>query len=122
VSKLAPGIKELATKYREINLVEQIKLFFKLSQPKPELIEVYPKETSSLKIHLTSMTYMYNVLQNDSDKVLILDTRSLIDQMRSHLNFNFKNDSHIPIPSDLILNRNLDAVEKGELPLKISEF
>ena len=45
---------------------------------------------------------MFNSIQNDSDKVLIFDMRSILNQMKSFINHNYKNDSVIPLPLDLI--------------------
>jgi secreted protein with Ig-like and vWFA domain len=101
-------------------MVDEIKSFFRLS--KPEHIEVNPKDISSLKIHLTSMTFMYNMIQNDSDKVIIIDTRSTMDILRSHINFNFSHDTMIPVPSDLILTKNLEAIKNETDLLKVGEF
>ena len=45
---------------------------------------------------------MFNSIQNDSDKVLIFDMRSILNHMRGFINHNYKNDSAIPMPLDLI--------------------
>ena len=48
--------------YRQLDIVSEIKAFFKLSQPKPEIIEVNPKDSEKLKVHLAQMTYMFNMI------------------------------------------------------------
>ena len=45
-----------------------------------------------------------------------------MNQIRSHINFNFQNDSHIAIPSDYILKRNMENVESDKPILKMAEF
>lgn len=46
---------------------------------------------------------MVNYFMNDGDKCLIFDTRSTYDILRSHINFNFMNDTNVFLPSDYML-------------------
>ena len=103
-------------------MVEEFKYFLKAARDIQ--IESYPPDVPTLKIHLVSMTYMFNMLQNDSDKILMFDMRSTMDQVRSHINFTFQNDSVIPIPSDVILKNNLAALSGDPTKelLKVAEF
>ena len=58
------------------NLVEQLELNFK---PNPQVFEI----KGDLKIQTCSSSWMYNCIQNDSDKILIFDMRSMLNQLRS---------------------------------------
>ena len=55
-----------------------------------------------MKIQTCSLSWMFNSIQNDSDKILIFDMRSILNHMRGFINHNYKNDSAIPMPLDLI--------------------
>ena len=48
-------------------------------------------------------------MQNSGDQILVFDTRCLYDQMKSHVNYNFKSDHTVSFPSDYILENNLDV-------------
>jgi hypothetical protein len=45
---------------------------------------------------------------------LIFDTRSLYDYLKSHVNYNFKSDHTIPLPSDFILENDLDVCKYSD--------
>lgn len=45
---------------------------------------------------------MFNTIQNEGDKILVFDMRSLNDILNAHFNFNFKYDHTIPMPADYI--------------------
>lgn len=67
----------------------------------------FSKDTE-LKLQICSSTWAYNLLQNESDKILIFDMRSLYDILRGHINHNFQSESNIPVPSDFVIENKLD--------------
>ena len=43
-----------------------------------------------------------------------MDTRSTHDILISHLNHNFKYDSHVPLPSDFLIEEDLPIMDIGK--------
>jgi len=50
---------------------------------------------------------MFNAMQNYGSQVLVFDMRSMYDILRSHINYNFKHDHHIPLPFDYVVKNGL---------------
>ena len=53
-------------------------------------------------------------MQNAGDQILVFDMRTLFDQMKSHINYNFKCDHTVSIPLDFILENGLDIYKYSD--------
>ena len=62
-------------------------------------------------MQLCSSTFMYNLLQNDSDKILVFDMRSMIHFLSGHINHNQKNDTSIPVPPDIFESEDKFSID-----------
>jgi len=61
---------------------------------------------------------MFNTIQNDTSKILIFDTRTILNYLTGFIS-NLENDSTIPIPLDLLIQNkstvddSMKNIEKG---------
>ena len=61
----------------------------------------YPQlnDGSALPINLCSSCWLFNLLQNESSNVLILDCRSVMRHLMSHIDHELQNQSNINFPA-----------------------
>ena len=64
-------------------------------------------QQEELDIKICSAHFMYNMVQNNSNMVLFIDTRPLYYFLRGYIDFNHTQDNNIPFPSDFILEHDL---------------
>ena len=49
----------------------------------------------------------YNTMQNEGDKIVVFDTRSMFKVLKRQLNYNMKFDHNIPLSFDFITDKQL---------------
>jgi hypothetical protein len=69
--------------------------------------EVEVPTVPDLNMKICSAHYMFNTVMNNGDQVLFFDMRSMYYHLRGHLDYNFKQDSNIPLPVDYMLENKL---------------
>ena len=67
----------------------------------------YCPTQEELDIKICSAHYMYNMVMNNSNSILFIDTRPLIHILRGYIDHNHKQDNNIPMPSDYLLEKDL---------------
>jgi len=62
---------------------------------------------NELKVKICSAHYMFNTIMNNGGQILIFDMRSMYNYLRGHVDYNFHQDSNIPLPCDYLLENDL---------------
>jgi hypothetical protein len=69
------------------------------------------RNISNLQIQLCSLGMMYNHIQNESDRILVLDLRPIFQLLRSRINPNGKCNTSVPLSIDFIAENKLKIEE-----------
>lgn len=102
IPKLSFELQDYIIKQRDKNMPKLIEKICKTIYGGKEI-----PEDNELAFKICSPHFMFNMLMNNGDQVLYFDMRSMYYHLRGHLDYNFKQDSNIPLPMDYLLENDL---------------
>jgi hypothetical protein len=102
IPKLSVDLQDYIINQRDKNMPKLLNKIIKTINDEKEVPSV-----SEMNIKICSAHHMFNTIMNNGDQILIFDMRTMYYHLRGHLDYNFKQDSNIPLPCDYLLENNL---------------